>query len=144
MKYFSKEFVDLTNDIEEANAGYVGQIGRQEHVVNHLIARGWSKSENSAAQALRKAAEAFACHSDYHGDSIVCYLTCMAEGKDVSKFVEPKPYVSLNAIQHNYAKKLLDRLVVIARKDGNNFVLTPDDLDILMNEFIDGNKYTEI
>ena len=57
MKYFSKEFVDLTNDIEEANAGYVGQIGRQEHVVNYLIARGWSKSSETAECLIRKTAE---------------------------------------------------------------------------------------
>lgn len=144
MKYFSKEFVDLANDLEEANSGYVGQIGRQEHVINHLIARGWSKSNSVAEQKLKDAAGAFACHSDYHGDAIVSYLTCMAEGKPVAPTVEPKPYKSLIAVQHNYAKKLMDRLVVIAKKNDSNFVLSPDDIDILMNEFIDGTEYTEI
>lgn len=144
MKYLSREFVDLSNDLEEANTGYVGQIGRQEHVVNYLISRGWTKSSSVTEQVLRDAAGAFACHSDYHGDAIVSYLTCMAEGKPVAPAVEPKSYKSLVEVQHNYAKKLIDRLVAIAKKDDNNFVLSPDIIDILMNEFIDGTEYTEI
>ena len=35
------------------------------------------------AGVLKEAAKKFAGHSDYHGDTILCTLICMAEGKEV-------------------------------------------------------------
>lgn len=39
--------------------------------------------ETAKAEALKEAASKFAGHSDYHGDTILCTLYCMAEGKEV-------------------------------------------------------------
>ena len=39
--------------------------------------------KTAKAKALNEAASKFAGHSDYHGDTILCTLYCMAEGKEV-------------------------------------------------------------
>ena len=38
---------------------------------------------NARRKALLEAKEKFAGHSDYHGDTILCKLICMAEGEEV-------------------------------------------------------------
>ena len=42
-----------------------------------------SELSNTRRKALLEAASKFAGHSNYHGDTILCKLICMAEGKDV-------------------------------------------------------------
>ena len=54
-------------------------INRQKAEIERL------KEEVSKARrkALLEAKSKFAGHSDYHGDTILCKLICMAEGKEV-------------------------------------------------------------
>ena len=53
-------------------------------------------------KALMQAFSKFSGHSDYHGDTILCSLKCMAEGKEVSP-AKPIPY-------RNRYQKLADEL----------------------------------
>ena len=53
-------------------------------------------------KALMQAFSKFSGHSDYHGDTILCSLKCMAEGKKVSP-AKPIPY-------RNRYQKLADTL----------------------------------
>ena len=53
-------------------------------------------------KALMQAFSKFSGHSDYHGDTILCSLKCMAEGKEVS-LAKPTPY-------RNRYQKLADAL----------------------------------
>ena len=42
-----------------------------------------SELSNTRRKALLEASSKFAGHSNYHGDTILCKLICMAEGKEV-------------------------------------------------------------
>lgn len=46
---------------------------------------------NAEKKALMQAFSKFSGHSDYHGDTILCSLKCMAEGKEVFP-AKPIPY----------------------------------------------------
>lgn len=50
-----------------------------EKEINRLQA----ENESVRRKSLLEAASKFAGHSDYHGDTILCKLICMAEGKEV-------------------------------------------------------------
>lgn len=54
-------------------------INRQKVEIESLK----SELSNTRRKALLEAASKFAGHSNYHGDTILCKLICMAEGKDV-------------------------------------------------------------
>ena len=54
-------------------------INRQKTEIERLK----SELSNTRRKALLEAASKFAGHSNYHGDTILCKLICMAEGKDV-------------------------------------------------------------
>ena len=52
-------------------------------IATRLYNAGYRKQSEVIKDVLEKAASKFACHSDYHGDTILQVLYCMAEGKEV-------------------------------------------------------------
>lgn len=102
MKMF--DFAEITNDMSEieilnyyrnlyytepqvtehgivANAinGMLDFINRQKAEIERLK----SELSNTRRKALLEASSKFAGHSNYHGDTILCKLICMAEGQEV-------------------------------------------------------------
>lgn len=79
------------------------------NLINHQNAEIESlKSElsNTRRKALLEAASKFAGHSNYHGDTILCKLICMAEGKDVGI---AKP-LDISEIKAEAIKEFAERL----------------------------------
>lgn len=71
---------------------YSKQCDGAEHLINTLdlinrqkaeIERLKSELSNTRRKALLEASSKFAGHSNYHGDTILCKLICMAEGQEV-------------------------------------------------------------
>lgn len=54
-------------------------INRQQAEIERLK----DEVSKTRRKALLEASSKFAGHSDYHGDTILCKLICMAEGKEV-------------------------------------------------------------
>ena len=54
-------------------------INRQKEEIERLK----EEVSKTRRKALLEASSKFAGHSDYHGDTILCKLICMAEGKEV-------------------------------------------------------------
>ena len=65
-----------------------------------------SELSNTRRKALLEAASKFAGHSNYHGDTILCKLICMAEGKDVGI---AKP-LDISEIKAEAIKEFAERL----------------------------------
>ena len=65
-----------------------------------------SELSNTRRRALLEAASKFAGHSNYHGDTILCKLICMAEGKDVGI---AKP-LDISEIKTEAVKEFAERL----------------------------------
>jgi hypothetical protein len=79
--------LDLINRQDQENESLKAEIEKLKAKVNHynycydnFVNTPISRIE---AEALKEAASKFAGHSDYHGDTILCTLICMAEGKEV-------------------------------------------------------------
>ena len=60
-------------------------------------------------RVLQKAASKFSGHSDYHGDTILCQLICMAEGKE-TKQATPIPYRSMTDIESEVAREIFEEI----------------------------------
>lgn len=73
------------------------------------------KLQQAKSEALMHAFSKFAGHSDYHGDTILCQLTCMAEGKE-TKSATP---IDMNKIKSEaikeFAEKLTDKISVYSK-----------------------------
>ncbi len=69
------EIVDLKKEIKH-NEDLINQQKAE-------IERAEADALKMRRKALLEAASKFAGHSDYHGDTILCKLICMAEGKEV-------------------------------------------------------------
>lgn len=78
-----------------------------------LINRQKAEVESVRRKALLEAVRKFAGHSDYHGDTILCILKCMAEGKEV-KTARPlnKKEIKTEAIKE-FAERLKENYNVI-------------------------------
>ena len=102
MKMF--DFAEITNDMSEIeilnyyrNLYYtepqVTERGIVANAINDMfdlinrqkaeIERLKSELSNTRRKALLEASSKFAGHSNYHGDTILCKLICMAEGQEV-------------------------------------------------------------
>lgn len=64
------------------------------------------KLQQAKSEALMHAFSKFAGHSDYHGDTILCQLTCMAEGKETKSAIP----IDMNRIKSEAIKKFAERL----------------------------------
>lgn len=60
------------------------------------------------SEALIHASSKFAGHSDYHGDTILCQLICLAEGKE-TKSAKP---IDINKIKLEAIKEFAERLKI--------------------------------
>ena len=64
------------------------------------------KLQQAKSEALMHAFSKFAGHSDYHGDTILCQLTCMAEGKETKSAIP----IDMNQIKSKAIKEFAERL----------------------------------
>ena len=100
-----------------------------------LINRQKSELSNTRRKALLEAASKFAGHSNYHGDTILCKLICMAEGKDVGI---AKP-LDISEMKAEAVKEFADKLKERIYKGGvhptveNEFMC---DIDNLLKEMV--------
>ena len=70
--------------IEEMARDLYKMIGNSPKLqAEKLYAKDYRKQSEVVKEILEKAASKFAGHSDYHGDTILQVLYCMAEGKEV-------------------------------------------------------------
>jgi len=77
-------------------------INRQKAEIERLL----QKLQQAKSEALMHAFSKFAGHSDYHGDTILCQLTCMAEGKETKSAIP----IDMNQIKSKAIKKFAERL----------------------------------
>ena len=70
---------EKNNCINKLFAYALELISRQQAEVERLH----DEVSKTRRKALLEASSKFAGHSDYHGDTILCKLICMAEGKEV-------------------------------------------------------------
>ena len=77
-------------------------INRQKAEIERLL----QKLQQAKSEALMHAFSKFAGHSDYHGDTILCQLTCMAEGKE-TKSATP---IDMNKIKSKAIKEFVERV----------------------------------
>lgn len=68
-------------DTENLQQQVFDLINRQKAEIERLK----SELSNTRRKALLEASSKFAGHSNYHGDTILEKLTCMAEGQEVGK-----------------------------------------------------------
>ena len=64
------------------------------------------KLQQAKSEALMHAFSKFAGHSDYHGDTILCQLECMAEGKETKSAIP----IEMNQIKSEAIKDFAERL----------------------------------
>ena len=64
------------------------------------------KLQQAKSEALMHAFSKFAGHSDYHGDTILCQLACMAEGKETKSAIP----IDMNQIKSEAIKELWNKL----------------------------------
>lgn len=70
---------EKNNCINKLSACALELISRQQAEIERLH----DEVSKTRRKALLEASSKFAGHSDYHGDTILCELICMAEGKEV-------------------------------------------------------------
>ena len=70
---------EKNNCINKLSAYALELISRQQAEIERLH----DEVSKTRRKALLEASSKFAGHSDYHGDTILCKLFCMAEGKEV-------------------------------------------------------------
>ena len=69
---------EKNNCINKLSAYALELISRQQAEIERLH----DEVSKTRRKALLEASSKFAGHSDYHGDTILCKLICMAEGKE--------------------------------------------------------------
>ena len=70
------------------------------------IERFKSELSNTRRKALLEASSKFAGHSNYHGDTILCKLICMAEGQEVGIAIP----LDMSEMKANAYKEFAERL----------------------------------
>lgn len=65
--------------VEDLKCASIDLITRQQAEIGRLH----DEVSKARRKALLEASSKFAGHSDYHGDTILCKLICMSEGKEV-------------------------------------------------------------
>ena len=105
-----------------ANAA-LGIINRQKTEIERLK----SELSNTRRKALLEAYSKFEGHSDYHGDTILCKLICMSEGKEVGTATP----LDMSEIKVKAYKKFAEHLK--ERWSNNDY----DSPDVDFDEFVD-------
>ena len=85
-------------------------------------------------KALLEAFSKFAGHSDYHGDTILCKLKCMAEGKEVGN---AKP-LNKSEIKAEAYKEIAERIKLEFYYEFDELIpsIMADKIDNIVNELI--------
>lgn len=158
----ARDTIDLINRYEKEIKEYekvVGKLGRKDGKVICVlkgketeyipmnIANVYKKLAISKAKAevLKEAAKKFAGHSDYHGDTILCTLICMAEGKEVGN-AKPLDKAEIKAEAYKEAfEKLKEKKRTMLDYDEAGFsskitVVSIEDIDNLSKDFV-GKAY---
>lgn len=116
--------------------GLVETINRQQAEIERL------KDEVSTARrkALLEASGKFAGHSDYHGDTVLVKLICMAEGKEVG---EARP-LDKNEIKAEAIKEYIEKCIMefcCGRGDDRmDCYICEDDFFEIMKEMVGEDK----
>lgn len=105
-------------------------IARQQAEIERLK----DEVSKTRRKALLEAKSKFAGHSDYHGDTILCKLICMAEGKEV-EIATPldKSEIKSEAIKE-FVEKLHDKAHY--SEDFNEMAVYCFDIDNLLKEMV--------
>lgn len=100
-----------------------------------------SELSNTRRKALLEAASKFAGHSNYHGDTILCKLICMAEGKDVG-IAKPLDISEIKAEAYKeFAEKLKLHSYIMSDESQTGIinrysVVTVNQIDNILKEMI--------
>lgn len=107
-------------------------IAIHEHVHEESNAAYQVLVKQAKSEALMHAFSKFAGHSDYHGDTILCQLTCMAEGKETKSAIP----IDMNQIKSKAIKKFAERLKEKLQWDVefDNKLVFESDIDSLVKE----------
>ena len=93
------------------------------------------KLQQAKSEALMHAFSKFAGHSDYHGDTILCQLACMAEGKETKSAIP----IDMNQIRTKAIKEFAEQLKETAYSYSDisgyrSTVVDADSIDNLVKE----------
>ena len=96
-----------------------------------------SELSNTRRKALLEAYSKFEGHSDYHGDTILCKLICMSEGKEVGT-ATPLDMSEIKVKAYKkFAKRLKEEAQMADCFDSYNMVVGTHSIDNLLKEMID-------
>ena len=111
-------------------------INRQKAEIERLE----KETQKARRKALLEAKSKFAGHSDYHGDTILCKLICMAEGKEVG-VATPLDKSEIKAeVVKEFAERLKERAYTSSDWSHGEHpqVVECDDIDDLVKEMTGG------
>ena len=91
---------------ERKKGNFVFTVKWIKEIIDDLPTADVAPKSEVERKALLKAASKFSGHSDYHGDTILCQLICMAEGKE-TKQATPIPYRSMTDIKSEVAREIV-------------------------------------
>ena len=95
-----------------------------------------SELSNTRRKALLEASSKFEGHSNYHGDTILCKLICMAEGKDVG-IAKPLDISEIKAEAYKeFAERLNEKAQIADCFDSYNMVVGTHFIDNLLKEMV--------
>ncbi len=121
------------------------QCDGAEHLINALdlinrqkaeIERLKSELSNTRRKALLEASSKFAGHSNYHGDTILCKLICMAEGQEVGIAIP----LDMSEMKANAYKEFAERLKKETLSDKGYDILQQGTIDNLLKELVGEEK----
>ena len=118
----AKRLCEDVADLEEGYNDGIVCISRYKAENERLL----QKLQQAKSEALMHAFSKFAGHSDYHGDTILCQLTCMAEGKETKSAIP----IDMNQIKSEAIKEFA-HLVIDRSKNG---VICVSDVPDLVKE----------
>lgn len=107
-KFTDEEIIKrLERCVKRGNRNYdtdivLDLINRQKAEIERLK----SELSNTRRKALLEASSKFAGHSNYHGDTILCKLICMAEGQEVGIAIP----LDMSEMKANAYKEFAERL----------------------------------
>lgn len=107
-KFTDEEIIKrLEQCVKRGNRNYdtdivLDLINRQKVEIERLK----SELSNTRRKALLEASSKFAGHSNYHGDTILCKLICMAEGQEVGIAIP----LDMSEMKANAYKEFAERL----------------------------------
>lgn len=107
-KFTDEEIIKrLKQCVKRGNRNYdtdivLDLINRQKAEIERLK----SELSNTRRKALLEASSKFAGHSNYHGDTILCKLICMAEGQEVGIAIP----LDMSEMKANAYKEFAERL----------------------------------